>query len=119
MYLFGISSTIDCITGIIGSSEESDVLILVIGISYALWDLVDVAPWDLQSWRQHQVTKFADVLKTIHFKGTVVVITPTQIRSFPYVLFFRVSSSTDHKRGNHYLQERIERYNEHVMPFIL
>jgi len=119
MDVCGISSTIDCITGIIGSSEESDVLILVIGISYALWDPVDVAPWDLQSWRQHQITKFADVLKTIHFKGTVVVITTTPIQSFPDVPFFRDSSSTDHRRGNRYLQERIERYNEHVIPFIL
>jgi hypothetical protein len=126
MDVCGRSSTIDCITGIIGSSEESDVLILVIGISYALWDPVGVAPWDLQSWRQHQIAKFADVLKTIHFKGTVVVITPTPMQSFPDIPFFWDSSSpdwdsssTDHRRGNRYLQERIERYNEHVVPFIL
>jgi hypothetical protein len=117
----GRSSTIDCMRGIIGSSEESDVLILVIGMTYAVWDPVGVEPWDLKSWRQRLIASFADVLKKINFQGTVVVITQTPMQSFPDVPFFRQGEGEDAdlRPGNRYLQEQIERYNEHVVPFIL
>ena len=68
----GASSTYVCLDRMgLFNASTSDILIFNMGIAFSLWDPVNVNGTEIRLWRQEQVRRFVQTIKS-HFKGIVI-----------------------------------------------
>lgn len=95
-----------CLKSLLAAASPDDILLINPGIIYCLLDPLGVE--NIRNWRLSEAKAFVAAVRA-SFSGTVVFVGVSPMQSSGDSLVFPMR----------YMQERAERYNEQLIPFIL